>query len=65
MVSFFVGLIVFMLLTALVWWLSGPDLLNLPEKFRKVILVVIIVVFVLWCLAGFGFVGGPVPWGWR
>lgn len=64
MIGFFVAVIVFLLLTGLVWWISGPELLGLPDKFRKVLLVILIVVFVLFCLSGFGFVGA-VPWGWR
>ena len=56
MVEFFVGLIVFMVLAGLTWWISGPEVLSVPDKVRKILLVVLVVAFVVYALSMFGFV---------
>lgn len=58
MINFFVGLIVFMVLAGLTWWISGPEVLAVPDKMRKILMVVLVVAFVLYALSAFGFIGG-------
>lgn len=58
MISFLLGLIVFLLVAGAVWWLAR--FLELPAKVMQALVAVLVVAFVIYALSAFGVIGG---WG--
>lgn len=51
-----VQLLVFVAVCGIVWALLGP---YIAEPFRKILIVIFVLIFALWLLAAFGIYGGP------
>lgn len=51
-----IGLLVLVLILGLLYWLI--QLLPIPEPFKKIALVILILICVLWLLSALGLIGG-------